>query len=201
MPDACAEMPVSRIKRVLNVIRNFLVFRIRYPWIKYGRNVHCQWSVFFWSPHRDMTLGNDIGIGVRSVFLCDLQMGNKVMIAPHVAFINKYDHRYDVVGRTMWDSGRGDDCKVIVGDDVWIGHGAIILSPLRIGQGSVIAAGSVVTRDVPPYAVVAGVPAKIIRMRFTPEQIVAHEKILAGRTAPGDGGRARVMPQVQNRET
>jgi len=178
------------IKRVLNVFRSFLVFRIRYRWVKHGRNVHCKWSVFFRSPRRDIILGNDIGIGPRCIFLTDLQIGNKVLIAPHVAFINKHDHRYDVVGCTMWDSGRADEGKAVVDDDVWIGHGAIIVSPLHIGRGAVIAAGSVVTRDVPPYAIVAGVPAKTIRMRFTPEQIVAHEKILAERDASGGGGRA-----------
>ncbi len=60
---------------------------------------------------------------------------------------------------------------VIIGNDVWIGTRATILSGLKIGDGAVIGAGSVVTKDVPPYAIVAGNPAKIIRMRFDPETI------------------------------
>lgn len=191
MAGACADMSASMIRHALNGFRNFLVFRIRYRWVRYGRNVHCQWSAFFGSPHREATLGDDIGIGCRCIFLSDVRIGNKVMIAPHVAFVNRSDHRYDVVGRTMWDSGRGKDgSRVIVEDDVWIGHGAIVVSPLTIGRGAVVAAGSVVTRDVPRYAIVAGVPAKVVRMRFTPEQIVAHERILAERDTSGGGMRA-----------
>lgn len=169
------------IRKAMNALRNLLIFRIRYRWVKCGRNVHCQWPVFFCSPHRDIVLGDNVGIGCRCIFLSDMQTGNKVLIGTHVAFVNKYDHRYDVVGRTIWDSGRGARSKIIIEDDVWIGHGATFLSPLRIGRGAVIAAGSVVTSDVPRYAIVAGVPAKTVRMRFTPEQIVAHERMLVER--------------------
>jgi len=78
----------------------------------------------------------------------------------------------------MWQSGRGDKFKIVIEDDVWIGHGSIILTPARIGRGAVVAAGSVVTKDVPSYAIVAGVPARVIKMRFTPEEIVKHEYLL-----------------------
>jgi phosphonate metabolism protein (transferase hexapeptide repeat family) len=58
---------------------------------------------------------------------------------------------------------------VIVGHDVWIGHGAIVLAGRSIGSGAVIAAGAIVTKDVPPYAIVAGVPAKVVKQRFPPD--------------------------------
>jgi acyl-[acyl carrier protein]--UDP-N-acetylglucosamine O-acyltransferase len=67
--------------------------------------------------------------------------------------------------------------EIIVGHDVWIGANAVILSGVNIGNGAVVAAGAVVNKDVPPYAVVGGVPAKLIKMRFEPEQIAALEKI------------------------
>ena len=59
--------------------------------------------------------------------------------------------------------------RVVIGHDVWIGHGAIILPGVKIGHGAVVAAGAVVTRDVEPYAIVAGVPAQFLRWRFAPE--------------------------------
>jgi acetyltransferase-like isoleucine patch superfamily enzyme len=61
--------------------------------------------------------------------------------------------------------------KIIIGSDVWIGYSSIIKSGISIGVGSVIGAGSVVTRDVPPYSIVVGVPAKVIKYRFDPDLI------------------------------
>lgn len=70
------------------------------------------------------------------------------------------------------------DGEIIVGEDAWVGAGTILLSHCQIGRGAVVAAGAVVSKPIPPYAVVAGVPAKIIATRFTIEQILEHEKQL-----------------------
>lgn len=71
-------------------------------------------------------------------------------------------------------ASKGD---IIIGDDVWIGHGAIILSGVKIGQGAIVAAGSVVNKNVPAYSIVGGVPAKVISYRFPQEVISKMEKI------------------------
>lgn len=168
-----------QVKSLLNTVRNLLIFRVRYPWVRRGRHVHCQWSTKFWSPRRDIVLGDHVGIGHWCLFQADTTIGNHVMIASHVAFLNSDDHRLDVIGRTMWDAGRGDKYRIVVEDDVWIGHGAIVLSPATIGRGAVVAAGSVVTRRVAPYAIVGGNPATFLRMRFSKEQIAEHERLLA----------------------
>lgn len=79
----------------------------------------------------------------------------------------------------IWTHGRGGNPSsfsrgdIIIGNDVWIGANCIILDGLTIGDGAVIAAGAVVTKNVPPYAIVGGNPARIIKYRFTPEQIGA----------------------------
>jgi acetyltransferase-like isoleucine patch superfamily enzyme len=178
-PESLGTLMTPILKQILNAIRNVMIFRVRYPWVRHGRGVHCQWSAHFWSPRRHIVLGDDVGIGRNCLFQADTELGSKVMVASDAAFLNSDDHRYDVIGRAMWDSGRGDKHQIIVEDDVWIGHGSIILSPARIGRGAVVAAGSVVTRDVPRYAIVGGVPARVLKMRFTPEQIVEHERLLA----------------------
>ena len=74
-----------------------------------------------------------------------------------------------------------DDQDIIVEDDVWIGARAIILKGVTIGKGSVVGAGAVVTKTIPPYSIVGGVPAKILRRRFSNEEIIKHESILAER--------------------
>ncbi len=168
----------SMVKQGLNHLRNILMFKVRYPWVKKGKGIHCQWSTHFLAPHKHVHLGNDVGIGGSCLIQADVEIGNKVMIASSIAFLNRDEHNYDIVGKAMWDSGKAQKSKIVIEDDVWIGHGAILLAPLRIGRGSIVAAGNLVVRDVPPYAIVAGNPAKLIKMRFTPEQIEEHDRIL-----------------------
>jgi hypothetical protein len=73
-------------------------------------------------------------------------------------------------GTDGYPNSKGD---IQVGSDVWIGYGALVLSGVTIGHGSVVAANSTVITDVPPYAIVAGNPAKVIRYRHSPEQCAA----------------------------
>ena len=82
-------------------------------------------------------------------------------------FYEEWDH--GMVVTEAWDN-RGD---ILIGNDVWIGYEAVILSGVTIGDGTIVAARSVVTKDVPPYTIVGGVPAKPIRRRFDRETIDA----------------------------
>jgi acetyltransferase-like isoleucine patch superfamily enzyme len=106
---------------------------------------------------------------------CDVTIGSKVLIAGGVAFVGRDDHRIDIPGVAIWDSGRGDSFETVVEDDVWIGFGAIIVAGSTIGRGSVIAAGSVVTSKIPRYSIAGGIPARVLRPRFSTEQIAIHE--------------------------
>lgn len=107
-----------------------------------------------------------------------LKIGNYCSIAPDVAFMLSADHPTDLLStypykvkllnQPLEGVSKGD---IVVGDDVWFGFRSTIMSGVHIGQGAIIAAGAVVTKDVPPYAIVGGVPAKIIRYRFANEVI------------------------------
>lgn len=68
---------------------------------------------------------------------------------------------------------------VVIEDDVWCGANVTILKGVTIGHGSIVAAGAVVTKSCEPYSIIGGVPAKLIKMRFTPEQIIEHERLLS----------------------
>ena len=82
--------------------------------------------------------------------------------------ISSYPYRVWITNEKQEGVSKGN---IIVDDDVWIGFRSTILSGVHIGQGAIVAAGSVVTKDVPPYAIVGGVPAKVIKYRFSPEMI------------------------------
>ena len=84
------------------------------------------------------------------------------------------------MGVPLCFSGRAGlhETQTVIEDDAWIGHGAILMSGVRIGRGAIVAAGSVVTKDVPRYAIVGGVPAKVIRYRFNEEQQREHDRVL-----------------------
>jgi hypothetical protein len=67
--------------------------------------------------------------------------------------------------------------RVSLGNDVWIGHGAVVLAGVTVGDGAAIGAGAVVSHDIPPFAIVVGVPAKLLRFRFPPEIVAALQRI------------------------
>jgi len=173
------------LRAAANRMRSWLTFTCKYRWVRATGMTRIPWSVSFWSPHKDIRLGDCVQFGEHCIVHCDAWFGNKVLISRNVAFVGKDDHRYDAVGKAVWDSPRGDSYRVIIEDDVWIGHGATVLSGVCVHRGSVVGAGAVVTKDVPHYSIVAGNPAKVIGYRFALSQIQEHEKLLYG------GGGAR----------
>lgn len=169
---------VFKIRLLLNRVRSCLYFRLRAPWVKRSGMTRIPWNVDLCSPHRDIEIGDRVQFGKGCVVQCDAKFGDNVLMARDVAFVGLDDHRYDIIGKAIWDSPRGDTRKSVVEDDVWIGHGAIIIAGVNIGRGAIVAAGSVVNRDVEPYAIVAGTPARVVAQRFTEDEIRRHEKIL-----------------------
>lgn len=105
-----------------------------------------------------------------------LLIGNFVSIGGNVLFLLGGDHRYDCLSTYPFkkkvlfkESEAVTKGPIIIEDDVWIGNNAIVLSGVKIGKGAIIAAGSVVTKNVEPYSIVGGNPAKLIKYRFNEE--------------------------------
>ena len=149
-----------------------------------GKNVRVGRGSSF-SGIENVSIGNYSSLGANTLILttrAKVSIGNYVMFGPAVTIVSG-DHRIDVIGKCMAeikdaDKRLEDDRDVVVEDDVWIGSHAILLKGVTVGRGAVVASGAVVTKDVPPYSIVGGVPAKVIKMRFTPEEIEEHERLL-----------------------
>lgn len=109
-------------------------------------------------------------------------IGNHVGAAPYLSIMTG-NHSIDHIGAFMFnlttnDKKEGEDKDVVLEDDLWIGIHVTILSGVRIGRGSILGAGSVVNKSVPPYSVVGGVPAKVLKFRMSIDQIIEHEKLM-----------------------
>lgn len=154
------------LRSIANTIRSFIMIRIFHPWIKSSGLLRIPFGTEIWSPNRHVVLGDRVQFGKNTVIACDLEIGNSVLVAGNVSFVGRNDHRFDIRDKTVWDSGRGESLMTRIGNDVWIGYGSIILSGISVGDGAVIAAGSVVVKDVEPYTIVGGNPAKTIKPRF-----------------------------------
>jgi acetyltransferase-like isoleucine patch superfamily enzyme len=123
---------------------------------------------------------------ILNSFTGSITIGANCMIAPHCAFM-PYQHGYADVNLPMWKqpmTSRGD---VVIEDDVWIGVHAVILDGVTIGRGAIVGAGAIVTHDVPAFAIVGGVPARVIGTRTdavtAPDEVSAPDEI-SGHRAP-----------------
>lgn len=120
-------------------------------------------------PRVNLGDGNEISIGNNTiinenVYIEGGSLGNYVMVAPGVS-IYASTHRYDSTEIPMIKQGQTPKTPSIIEDDVWIGRNAIIMPGLKIGTGTIIAAGAVVTKNVAPFSIVGGIPARLIRKR------------------------------------
>jgi acetyltransferase-like isoleucine patch superfamily enzyme len=115
---------------------------------------------------RDIVIGHKVQFGHYCSIASDVHFGNNILLAGRVCFVGKNDHKYDIPGQYIWDGERGKDGITIVEDDVWIGHNTTIIAGVTIGKGSIIAAGSLLNKDVPPCEIWGGLPARKIKDRF-----------------------------------
>ena len=154
---------------------------VRHSFANCGKNVH-------FSPlnsqlsYDTISIGNDVYIGPYALFssIKKITIGNKVTFGPRVTIMGG-NHNFKEVGSYIYDNHKkndDDDLPVTICDDTWIGCNAVILKGVTVGRGAIVGAGAIVTKDVPPYAIVGGNPARIIRYRWDETTIEKHEKML-----------------------
>ena len=135
--------------------------------------------------YSNIFVGDYVHLGDRPTIISTIgtvHIGSHVMFGPEVT-IRGGNHRIDLKGYYMDQVHEGlkrpgDDLGVVIEDDVWVGTRAVILSGVTVGRGAVVAAGAVVTKDVEPYAIVGGNPARLIRYRWSQGEISEHERML-----------------------
>jgi acetyltransferase-like isoleucine patch superfamily enzyme len=148
---------------------------------EHGRNIRFDPDGVY--SFENIILGSDVFLSTCPTLMAaksTIRIGNKVMFGPHVTLIGG-GHNTAEVGRFMTDVTEkhpGDDLGIVIEDDVWVGTRAVILRGVTVGRGSIVGAGSVVTKNVPPYAIVAGCPARVIKFRWTVENIIRHEEMI-----------------------
>jgi acetyltransferase-like isoleucine patch superfamily enzyme len=161
---------LGRIYDILNLkISALRVAYLRIFFRKIGKNVHIMGN-FSFAGFKKIEIGNQVYINRGAVFFAgDIALGNCVVLGPDVKLI-ALNHNFDDPSKPILFQGVKAG-KIIIEDDVWIGANAIVLPNVKIGKGSIVAAGAVVSKDVEPYSIVGGVPAKLIKKRFDDETI------------------------------
>lgn len=110
----------------------------------------------------DVTIGNHTRIGIHCTVIGPVSIGNHVNLAQGIT-VTALNHNFEDATKRIDEQGISTK-PVVIGDDVWIGANAVILPGVTIGRHAVVAAGAVVTKDVPDYSLVAGIPAKVIKL-------------------------------------
>lgn len=154
-------LPASNNKyfKFLRRLRAYFTSKL---FLKAGKNINIEKGANF-GIGSNIEIGNNSGIGVYCHVRGPLKIGSDVMMGPEVRILTN-SHVFDRTDIPMRFQGNKVEA-VEIGDDVWIGTRVIILPGVKIGKGSIIAAGAVVTKNVPSYSIVGGIPAKLIKYR------------------------------------
>ncbi len=149
-----------------------IISNLRVTWphkVSIGKNSIIEPGVYFnydgiYTPHKSIIIGSEVFIGSNCEFNISgqINIGNTCLIASGCKFI---DHDHSTALSTTMNIQPPSIAPIIIEDDVWLGFNVTVLKGVRIGKGAVVAAGSVINKDVGDYEIVAGVPAKFIKKR------------------------------------
>ena len=145
-----------------------------FKWLRYiccknifqscGLNVNIERLAFFGNGLK-LCIGDNSGLGVNCEVPSNIIIGKNVMMGPNV-FIIDANHQFDRIDIPMCEQGNSESKQTIIEDDIWIGRQVIFTPGRTVKKGSIIAAGTVLTKDFPEYSIVGGNPAKLIRSRL-----------------------------------
>nr|WP_289662496.1 acyltransferase [Flavobacterium panacagri] len=174
------------IFNLIKTARNQYLAKIKYRKYSIKSGFHAGVRVRLWAKST-LSIGENFYIGRDSFIETDCIIGNNVIFGNRVAVVGKFDHNYQQIGtpvrlassiRDFNYSWKGLNLVTYIGNDVWIGYGSTILQGVTIGDGAIIAAGSVVTKDVEAYCIYGGCPAKKISCRFESSEDLKNHLIL-----------------------
>jgi acetyltransferase-like isoleucine patch superfamily enzyme len=165
------------MRSIIITLRDIFLVKIKYRKYKIKKGFHAGKRTNIWAKST-IEIGENFYLGRDSFIETDCIIGDNVIFGNRVAVVGKYDHNYQQVGTpvrlamairdTSYD-WKGLDLLTEIGNDVWIGYGSTIMQGVKINDGAIIAAGSVVTKDVAAYEIYGGNPAKKIADRFHSE--------------------------------
>lgn len=181
----------SLIAALLRRLQTRLAIAGKASYLSCGTDLHIGRHSRLWAPEK-IRIGNGVYIGKDVSIECNAEIGDYVLIANRVALVGRHDHDFRSVGTPVrfspWigskkSPGQHLNEAVTIEPDVWVGFGAIILSGVTIRRGAIVAAGAVVSKDVEPYEIVGGNPAKHIGWRFPSDAVVCdHEQRISNGT-------------------
>lgn len=155
--------------------------------LSHGTDLHVGKGSRLWAP-KSLKIGSGVYIGKQVHIEANCEIGDYCLLANRVAIVGRHDHDFSAVGYPVrfapWIGSHRfaspyADEKAIIESDVWLGYGVIVLTGVTVGRGAIVAAGSVVVKDVPPYSICAGVPARVVGRRFSdPAMVQAHEQAI-----------------------
>lgn len=161
-------LPKSTIPIFGLLIRKIRYLIVKSIFKKVGSNVNVESRAYFGTGF-EIEIGDNSGLGKNCRVPYNIKLGNNVLMAEDVLIMYQ-NHKFDRLDIPMREQGTTKHTKLVIGNDVWISARVIILpSVKRIGNGVIIGAGAVVTKDIPDYAIVGGNPAKIIKYRLNTE--------------------------------
>lgn len=153
-----AWLPKSDHMKIAKTMRAFWCRRIA---VSCGRNVNIEKRASF-TP--ELRIGDNSGVGIDCEMNGAVTIGDNVMMGPEVIAYT-VRHRHDRTDLPMMEQGMDTPQPVTIGSDVWLGRRVMLMPGVTVGDGCVIGARAVVTKDVPPYSVAVGVPARVIKRR------------------------------------